>query len=1050
MTSHDDSARAAARIRIALLLLGSGACALVYQIAWTREFRLIFGASTAASAAVLAIFAGGLGAGGLYFGRRVDRVRSPLAFYASLEIGIALSAAATPFLMELVRASNVWAGGSMRLGLGGASVLRLVLSALVLALPTFLMGGTLPAAVRAIEAADDPHRRRLALLYGCNTMGAVCGTLLSTFVMLEHFGTRRTLWIACLVNLLIAIAARSLSRRIPDAETVHAPEEAPAAPAPLVLGAAAVTGFAFFLMELVWYRMLGPLLGGTVFTFGLILAVALAGIGLGGLFYATVMSGRRSTPALLGTTCLLEALLLALPFAMGDRLAVLTLILRPLGSSMGFQGHVLVWTVISAIVVFPAAFISGIQFPLLVSLLGRGSKEVGRQIGLAYAWNTGGAIVGSLAGGFLLLPLLSAPGCWRAVATLLALLGAGFVVIGLRRGSGFSRVSLVPAALAVVLVAMMLLADGPTAAWRHSQIGVGRVSAGVTSSPNALRSFARQQRAGIKWEVDGLESSVALDESDGVSFIINGKVDGHATGDASTQVMGGLLGALLLPRDVRRSLIIGLGTGETAGWLADTEAMERVDVVELEPAVLDVARECSAANRNVLEHPKVSVLLGDAREVLLTSRQRYDIVFSEPSNPYRAGIASLYTLEYYEAVRDRLEEGGIFLQWLQAYEVDAETIRTVYATVGAAFPYVETWNSKGNDLVLVASREPPVHDLELIRKRMQTEPFRTALAVTWRTDDAEGVFSHYVAAPTFAAAIAEAERGLVNTDDRNHVEFGFARGVQSTTFGVEEVRRLATKLGMHRPPVRNGTLDESRVLDSALAVPRYDPPRGVPAGTSASPEQLARAWAQRHYVEGRTAEALASWRSQTAAPRGPNEISMLADLLAEAGDEEARRYAASIAALHPAEAAHALARLALAKGDVPAARTSLLAAFTHMRADPWTWPPATSRSLALAQTLAKKDPAAAGELFDALLVSFSVMEMEGARRGAVFEIAKLLPDRCAEALKPFEPEAPWDGDFLLFRAACYGRSHHPAAALAKQELLEFLEREPQSFDTGIR
>ena len=369
--------------RVSALLLGSGCCALIYQIAWIREFRLIFGASTAASAAVLAIFIGGLGFGGWLLGSRADAHPRPILFYAQLESIVAVSAALSPLLLMLVRELYVFAGGTPRLGLAAGTLGRLVLSGLVLAIPTIAMGGTLPAAARGATHSGDVRRQDVAALYALNALGAVVGCIVATFFLLEAFGNRQTLWLAAAVNLLIAMLARQLDRSMePAAETIPtAPVTGETlAPAPFVLLASCVVGFAFFLMELVWYRMLGPLLGGTVFTFSLILAIALAGIGLGGLVYALV--GRNRAPSLRGFawTCLLEAGAMAAAYAIGDRLALLALVLQPLGHA-AFAAQVAGWTVVSAIVVMPVAFIAGYQFPMLIALLGRGRTNVGRQIG---------------------------------------------------------------------------------------------------------------------------------------------------------------------------------------------------------------------------------------------------------------------------------------------------------------------------------------------------------------------------------------------------------------------------------------------------------------------------------------------------------------------------------------------------------------------------------------------------------------------------------------------------------------------------------------------
>src|SRR5205823_4864531 len=367
----------------------------------------------AASAAVLAIFLGGLGLGGLLLGRRADRARSPLRLYADLETGVAVAAAATPLLLAVVARLYFLLGGTAVLGLAGATVLRLALAVAVLGLPAVLMGGTLPAAVRAVERGADAGRRGAGLLYGANTLGAVGGSLYATFLALELLGSNLTVWSASLLNLVLALAARLLAARAgapavtPRESTAPAP--AAAAPVALVLVAAAAVGFAFLLMELVWYRMLSPLLGGSTFTFGLILGVALLGIGVGGALYALAGQREGATLSAFAWTCALEAVALAVPFALGDRIAVLAAYLHSL-STVGFSADVFGWFIVIAIVVLPAAVIAGFQFPLLVALLGRGGDGVAKHTARTYALNTAGAIAGSFAGGFGLMPLITAPG----------------------------------------------------------------------------------------------------------------------------------------------------------------------------------------------------------------------------------------------------------------------------------------------------------------------------------------------------------------------------------------------------------------------------------------------------------------------------------------------------------------------------------------------------------------------------------------------------------------------------------------------------------------
>jgi spermidine synthase len=1033
---------------MAPLLFGSGACALVYQTVWMREFRLFFGASTAANAAVLAVFIGGLGLGGLLLGARADRHPRPLRFYADLELLISLWAATTPGLLWLARRAYIALGGTTSLGLAGGTVVRLLLTTLVLAGPTLLMGGTLPAVARGVETSDDRGRRSTAWLYGVNTLGAVAGCTLGTFVLLEVFGARLALWLCCLVNVAIALAARAIARALPmpsdgsptssagSAPTAPegAPEEAPL-PAWLTLSAAAAAGFAFFLMELVWYRMLGPLLGGNIFSFGLILAVALLGIGLGAAFHSFLSQRRAATVTGLALSCLLEAAFIALPYALGDRLALLALYLRPFGA-LGFGGFVAGWTLVTAIVVLPAAFVSGVQFPLLIGLLGRGRAGVGKQVGLAYAANTAGSIAGALAGGFGLIPLLSAPGCWRAVALLLALLGVVAAGVAARRGARLVTLA-APAAL-VVAIAAMLLATGPTAVWRHSPIGVGRVPAAVTSSATRLHAWMRSEQASILWQADGVEGSVAMSQGTGLAFILNGKIDGHSRIDASTMVWTGLVGAVLHPAP-KKALVIGLGTGSTVGWLAAIPSLERVDVAELEPKILDVAEQCGPVNRNVMHNPKVHMTLGDAREILLTSRERYEIIFSEPSNPYRAGISNLFTADYYRSVRERLTPGGLFLQWVQAYDIGATTVATIYATLGSVYPAIETWELGTNDLLLVASERPLTHDLTRLRARLAEEPFRSALARAWRTTRPEGFLAHFAAGPAFARALLSRPGQLIGTDDLNPIEFGFARTASNlSSFSSSQLRALARARHADQPALTGGEVSWNDVLDewSAFQASEGMNPEARPELT---PEQRARAHAEGALLAGDFGAVVHDWQSQSREPRGPTELATVAFALAARGDERLGPYLAALAPLEPIEADMIRARFLSERQRYEEATTALEQAFAAYRRDPWPWVVVTQSALVTAVEVAQRAPELGPRLHAALIPRFAVSLFDEARLEALTTIATRLKkvELCRPTLAQLEPHVPWRRNVLLWRAYCYEKLGDPRAELAESELSAF-------------
>ncbi|UQA55391.1 fused MFS/spermidine synthase [Polyangium aurulentum] len=1026
--------------RVALLLYGSGLSALVYQIAWQREFRLVFGSSTAGSAAVLAIFIGGTGAGSLLLGKRSDASPRPLRLYSTLELAIAALAAVSPFLLDLSRVVYRALGGTFGLGMTLGTVLRLLLATLVLGAPTVLMGGTLPAAARSAESANDSGRRAVGLLYAANTLGAVVGATASTLVFLEQLGTRRTLWLAALLNAVVALAARAIDRRLPEtAPEPPAVAEAQTSTNPLppqfVLAFAALSGFLFFWLELVWYRLLGPLLGGSVYTFGVILAVVLLGIGIGGLVYGALGKRFVPSPRGLALTAALEALLVALPFALGDRIALLALALRP-EPGAGFSHYVPGWLAVSALVALPAAIVAGAQYPLLVGLLGQGRRAVGSHLGSVGAANTLGAMAGSLLGGFVLVPWVGATGSLRVVCFgLLVMAGAAGYYAVVEKNDRRRR--LIAAPVLGLLATALALAPGPSAALRHSPIGAGRVDRAILGTPAFARAWLQDVRRTIGWQSEGRESSVALDETDGLAMVVNGKIDGNARGDASTQVMGGLLGAILHPAP-KSAMVIGFGTGSSAGWLGKVPAIDRVDVAELERSMLTIGDQCSPVNEDVLQNPKVRVLLGDAREILLTIPARYDVIFSEPSNPYRAGVASLFTREYYEAARSRLEEGGLFLQWVQVYEIDAETVRTIYATLASVFPSVETWYLGWSDLVLVGSMAPPTYDPRALGEKLKEEPYRRALLTAWRTEGVEGLFAHYVAPPAFARGIASTPGQTINTDDRNRVEFGFARhvGAASTVSSLfEPVRRNKED----RPALVPGaSLDFGRVVEERFAqIAGEGAEPEIPEGLE--PALEVRAQALVNYAPGNIEGALAKWQFQETEPVGPVELALVAEGLAGRGDDAVLPLLERHARDFPIEADVFRARHAFAKDRREEAVALLERAFIAYQRDPWPSQLVMARALNLARDIGQSAPKDAERLFRATAAPFSVKVLEAARRTLRVDLARVLPEQnaCVAAFTALEPHAPWDEALLKERAECYARWKHPRAEEAAKDVDRF-------------
>jgi spermidine synthase len=1042
---------------VALLVFGSGFCALIYQTTWLREFRLIFGASTAATAAVLGVFMAGLGVGGIILGRRSEIKARPLAFYAKLELLIAGSATVTPVLIWAARSLYITLGGTSAMGVSLGTVARLLLAGAIMGTPTFLMGGTLPAAARAVVAPDDIPRRAIGVLYGANTLGAVVGAMAGTFYFFENFGNRVTLWLAAALNVLVAVIAFYFSKSTPALPPAPklartADEQAPGASPIFLLSAAALVGFAFFLMEMVWYRILSPLFGSTTYCFGLILAVALLGIGVGGAVYALLGLKRLASLNSFAITCAAEALFLALPYALGDRIAMAAMLLRPLGT-IGFYGHVIAWTELCLIVVFPAALIAGVQFPLLVALLGRGRERVGAQTGAAYAWNTTGALIGSLAGGFGLIPIFSAPRVWKIAIVLLCGLALVAACLAARESRRWSRA--IAPFLAAAVAMTMLRATGPTAFWRHSEIGVGRIKA-FQGSPNEMRDLVQRARRKIIWEKDGIESSVALSNEDGLAFIINGRLDGNAKTDAGMQVMSGLIGAALHPHPTK-AMVVGLGTGSTAGWLAAVPSVQRVDVVELEPAILEVAEKCAPVNHNALANPKLHVAIGDAREWLLTNDEKYDLIASEPSNPHRAGVAGLFTREFYESVKQRLEPGGMLLQWVQAYEVDDRTMETIYRTLGSVFENIESWQPQDGDLVLVASREPVHYNVKALRARLAEEPFRTALLDVWQANGLEDFLGHYVGNGMVAKALQHLESGPLNTDDRTVIEFSFARSVDLPNgFRVATVQAGARAGQADRPQFVDGEVDWPGVDEARISIfASLNQSPSMQSAMKMSPEQRSRAAAFLDYMNGDLPGALREWRSQLDEPKTLSQLALIAEALASQGNGVAGSYIEQLAEVLPADAEMIRATLFFKQNRIEEATQSLDKFFHILRKDPWPAYKLIERGISLAGEVAAADGSklAAIFLYNALGEPFCVFNKESDRLTKLLNIGIALdgtnPGQYTLAgLEAFEPNIPWRYEFLRVRKACYNSMDSPRAEQANRDFDEFVKHEPTKLDAA--
>jgi spermidine synthase len=776
--------RSSAARAYALLFFLSGATGLVYELLWVRVLYQAFGSTIQSVTTVVAAYMGGLGLGAWLLGRRADLHPRPAALYGRLEIAIAVFGAVSPAVLGL--AHRLYIGIAGGLGLGGAvSVgLRFGLAALVLLVPTTLMGGTLPVLTRAFMGTDRGELRpSLARLYGLNTLGAVAGTALAGFLLIELVGIKASLWGTAAVNLAIGVVALRLPSPLPDAVTSRGLEPRDA-PSPLLrrvaLALLVVTAFASLLDEIAWTRVLVMVVGGSTYAFTLVLLVFLLGIGLGSAIVARRRSVRPVPPPTAdaavaqGITGAGAALLL-LFFAALPRYVIAVFGDPQFGAGARL---LLLGVAIAAVVLIPAIGM-GLSFPLLTDLTARRDAAHAADVGRAYALNTLGSIAGAVLTGFVLVVELGTETTLRlglVINAVAALALAALAARGVPEGSPEHRALRGRVLTAGTLASLALAVAIGAPRWRTGLIDLGPTIYAREPMDAARReAFLAHRGSRLLSFHEGRNATVSVWEAlSGRTLRVNGKVDASDGGDMNTQIMLGVAGAAARPEPAS-ALVIGFGSGVTARVLAEVPGMRRVRVVEIEPAVLEVSRLFSGVNGDVLARPAVSVAIDDARSALQLYSNRFDVITSEPSNPWVAGVATLYTPEFFRIVRARLTDGGVFCQWIQLYQLPLPVVAGIVRNLRAVFPFVEIWFATNLDLVVLGSGQPLRYDRAWTERLLAPATVVGALSWEWLGLDSAGdYFGRRLLGGDGTAAVA-ARATLVHVDDRPQLEFVAAR-----------------------------------------------------------------------------------------------------------------------------------------------------------------------------------------------------------------------------------------------------------------------------------
>jgi len=782
---------------IALLFFFSGALALGYQTLWARQLLDSIGVSAWSYAVVLAAFMGGLALGGALLGPLADRSPRPLRFYAVLEAGLGAYALAFPWIASgMDRLFGWWVSAGGYAGGADALLAKALLSGLALLPPTLLMGGTYPALLRQATPRLELLGRSASWLYAVNAAGAVVGALGLPFAAIPLLGMRRSLLLLALGNALLAAVALVLASRTGPA-VAGAPEPSPAGEARASRALflfVLVEGFAAFLLETGWIRYFSLVLGSSTYSLAVMLAAFIAGIALGSALLARFDARLRNAFGALAATQAAAGLLVLAPLG-----------LYPYGSWLLSNWGSLFSTepaafplyeagklVVAFLVMLGPTLFIGMAVPLAVRAACGRLASVGRDTGRIYAFNTAGNVAGALLAGLVLLPAFGSEKLLRLAGALHLALGAA-VFLALRRSGRFRALA------AGLLAAGVALAVALPGAWDERFFSLNPARREL-----AWRSLAQVRDALAPRRIELLRddpaaqvivwSNKAPDGSTQKTLAVNAKTDASTGFDMPTQVLSGHVPMLLNPA-ARRVLVIGLASGVTCGSVL-THPVEALDVVDIVGSMPAAARLFSEWNHGALDDPRLRFVADDARSFLVHSGRRYDVIISEPSNPWMAGTGALFSRDFYRQAARALAPGGVYLQWLQNYETGDATFSAIVRSFRLEFPVVHAFQATQGDVLLAGTLAPlprPAGDVSAPEapavtsdlRRLGIEGLRSVLAFQLLSPPAVD----YLASTT----------ATVNDDDNHFVEHRaplelFAKRSSRVALGLDERLRASPSL----------------------------------------------------------------------------------------------------------------------------------------------------------------------------------------------------------------------------------------------------------------
>ncbi len=740
------------------LFFCSGATALVYEVVWSKLLSQMFGSTIYAQTVVLAAFMGGLALGNKILGRWADRLKHPLLIYGYLEIAIGLYAFLFLPLDRLADKIFIVGGSPIMAHTVWLLAWKAFLSVLLLLGPTMLMGGTLPLLAAWLQKSSDDAGRRAARFYSVNSLGAVAGAGLAGFWLVQNLGLLATLQLTGFVNVLIGATAGWLSRKQIFQATnppTASPENFALTTSPLSwrlsCAVVALTGAVAMAMEVLASRSLAMIFGSSLQSFAVVLMAFILGIGLGSAWIASSRRKFSDQKLIVLLLCFAAAWVTLLIFNL-EKLVDFYRIARTgiAASSVGYVYYQLFTTVTALIVLGLPAACTGAVLPLTIRAAAGNDFHLGTRVGALLTANTLGSVVGTLIAGFVLMPLV---GLRNAFVVLALILTLAALLIALRShwrvGSGLAVV------IAVFSIGLFMFGGE---SWRYVMTSAIFRAREREFNPTAIPM--RKLHTKLLFYEDAADATVSVEQGDFVPGVassadrclrVNGKPDASAHADFNTQMLIAHLPLLTHP-DAQDVFIFGLGSGISVGAVRSYPLVTNIVIAENCDSVVRASQYFTNWNRNILADPRTKLWHEDARTVLKLNPQNYDVIIAQPSNPWTAGIGSVFSREFYQLAASRLKPGGLMVQWFHLYEMHDGIVELVLRTFTSVFPNVEIWDSCDGDIILIGSLQPWTSRPETFSKNFSLPGVRADFAQLG-VNSPEALFTRQLASQRTAFAI---------------------------------------------------------------------------------------------------------------------------------------------------------------------------------------------------------------------------------------------------------------------------------------------------------